>query len=134
MRCRDSVRMLTTAGITVFAMSRNVVAVSGPVSGALFIGGAATVCADDSGDRPSRDAMTSAAAADVIAIEQCVEPGVSSVGHQSLQTLTRLLSTSLWRPTSTPESRLRFCRGPVTIASRSPRNTLISVRTPKVSK
>jgi hypothetical protein len=32
--------MLTTAGDTVFAMSRNVVAVNGPVIGALFIGGA----------------------------------------------------------------------------------------------
>ena len=68
MRCRDSVRMFTTAGMTVLAMSRNVLAVSGPVSGALFIGGATIVCADDSGARPSRDAITRAAAADVIAM------------------------------------------------------------------
>jgi hypothetical protein len=38
------------------------------VSGALFMAGAATVCADDSGDSPSRDAITKAAAADVIAM------------------------------------------------------------------
>jgi hypothetical protein len=38
-------------------MSRNVDAVIGPFSGALFIGGAATVCALDAGDRSSRDAM-----------------------------------------------------------------------------
>jgi hypothetical protein len=36
--------------------------------GALFIGGAAMVCADDSGARPSREAITSAAAAEVIAM------------------------------------------------------------------
>ncbi len=60
--------MFTTAGETVFAMSRNVVAVSGPVSGALFIGGAATVCAADSGDSPSRDAITIPTASDAIAI------------------------------------------------------------------
>jgi hypothetical protein len=44
------------------------VAVTGPVSGALFMAGAATVCADDSGDSPRRDAMTRAAAAEVTAI------------------------------------------------------------------
>ena len=36
-RCRDSVRMLTTVGICVLAMFRNVVASIGPPSGALFI-------------------------------------------------------------------------------------------------
>ena len=60
--------MFTTAGITVFATSRKVLAVSGPVIGALFIGGATVVCAADSGARPSRDAITRAAAADVIAM------------------------------------------------------------------
>jgi hypothetical protein len=60
--------MFTTAGITVFATSRNVLAVSGPVRGALFIGGATAVCADDSGASPSREAMTSAAVAEVIAM------------------------------------------------------------------
>jgi hypothetical protein len=59
--------MFTTAGDTVFAMSRKVVAVSGPVIGALFIGGA-TVCAEDSGDKPRRDAITSPTASDAIAI------------------------------------------------------------------
>jgi hypothetical protein len=34
----------------------------------LFMAGAATVCADDSDDSPSRDAITRAAAADVIAM------------------------------------------------------------------
>jgi hypothetical protein len=42
--------------------------VTGPLGGVLFIAGAATVCADDSGDRPSLDAITKAAAADVIAM------------------------------------------------------------------
>jgi hypothetical protein len=60
--------MFTTAGLARFAMSRNVVAVTGPLSGVLFIAGAATVCADDSGDRPSLDAITKAAAADVTAM------------------------------------------------------------------
>jgi hypothetical protein len=50
------------------AISRNVVAVTGPLSGALFAAGAETVCADDSGESPSRDAITRAAAADVTAI------------------------------------------------------------------
>jgi hypothetical protein len=60
--------MLTTAGLARLAISRNVVAVTGPVSGVLFTAGAATVCADDSGESPSRDAITRAAAADVTAI------------------------------------------------------------------
>ena len=33
-----------------------------------------------------------------------------------------------------PNVSSAICRGPLTVASRSPRNTLISVRTPKVSK
>jgi hypothetical protein len=60
--------MFTTAGMTLLATSRNVLAVSGPVMGALFIGGATVVCADDSGASPRREAMTSAAAADVTAM------------------------------------------------------------------
>jgi hypothetical protein len=60
--------MLTTAGDTALAMSRKVFADSGPVSGALFMGGAATVCAADSGDMPRREAMTSPTASDAIAI------------------------------------------------------------------
>jgi hypothetical protein len=55
--------MFTTAGLACFAISRNVVAVTGPVSGVLFMAGAATVCADDSDDSPSRDAITKVAAA-----------------------------------------------------------------------
>jgi hypothetical protein len=59
--------MLTTAGLTALAMSRNVLDVTGPVSGELFIGGAG-VCAADSGARPSLEANTRAAAADVTAM------------------------------------------------------------------
>jgi hypothetical protein len=60
--------MFTTAGDTALAMSLNVLAVSGPVKGALFIGGAWMVCAPDSGDNPSRDAITSPTASDATAI------------------------------------------------------------------
>jgi len=67
-RWRDSVRMFTTAGVTECAMSRNVVAVSGPVMGVLFIGGAASVCATDSGERSSRDAITIPTASEATAI------------------------------------------------------------------
>ena len=58
--------MLTTAGDTTFAMSRKVVAVSGPAMGALFIGGA-TPCAAEEGDRPSREAITMPTAREAIA-------------------------------------------------------------------
>jgi len=60
--------MFTTAGVTAFATSRNVVAVIPPVIGALLNGGAAIVWADDSGDRSRRDAMTIPTASDAIAI------------------------------------------------------------------
>jgi hypothetical protein len=50
-RCRDSVRMLTTIGDCDFAMLRNVVASTGPASGALLVAGIANVCAEDTGDR-----------------------------------------------------------------------------------
>ena len=39
-------------------MLRKVVASTAPVSGALFMGGGTMVCAEDAGDRSSRDAMT----------------------------------------------------------------------------
>ena len=68
MRCRDSVRMLTTAGDDSLAMSRKVEAVSAPVSGALFIGGAATVCALVAGDRSSREATIIPTSTDISAI------------------------------------------------------------------
>jgi len=58
-RWRDSVRMLTTAGDTALAISRNVAAVSGPLSGALFMGGAAIVWAEVAELKSSRDEMTS---------------------------------------------------------------------------
>ncbi len=50
--------MLTTIGVAALAMLRKVDASSGPVSGALFIGGTAIVCAEDAGVRSSRDAIT----------------------------------------------------------------------------
>jgi hypothetical protein len=43
-------------------------AVSGPVSGALFIGGAATVCALDAGAMSSRDAMIMPTSTDISTI------------------------------------------------------------------
>ena len=50
--------MLTTVGICVFAMFRNVVASIGPASGELFIAGTETFCADEAGVRSSREAIT----------------------------------------------------------------------------
>ena len=52
--------MFTTAGDTVLAMFRKVLASTGPLSGALFIGGAATIvdCADEAGVNSSREAIT----------------------------------------------------------------------------
>ena len=63
-----SVRMLTTIGDCAFATLRNVCASSAPVTGALFIGGTARVCADDVGVRSSRDAITIPTASDETAI------------------------------------------------------------------
>jgi hypothetical protein len=60
--------MLTTAGETVLAMLRNVPASTAPPSGALFIAGAARVCAEDSGERPRRDAITIPTASDATEI------------------------------------------------------------------
>ena len=59
--------MFTTAGDTALAMFRNVVASTGPASGALFIGGATTVCADEAGDKSRRDAMTMPTASEATA-------------------------------------------------------------------
>ena len=50
--------MFTTIGVAILAMLRNVDASSGPVNGALFIGGTAMVCAEDAGVRSNRDAIT----------------------------------------------------------------------------
>jgi hypothetical protein len=57
--------MFTTDGDTFFATSRNVLALTVPVSGALFMGGAVTVWAVDAGDRPNRDASTMPTSNDV---------------------------------------------------------------------
>ena len=50
--------MLTTIGDCALATFLNVCASSGPVTGALFAGGTASVCADEVGERSSRDAIT----------------------------------------------------------------------------
>ena len=68
MRCRISVRMLTTIGDSAFATFLNVCASSAPVIGALFIAGIVSDCADDEGVRSRRDAMTSATANDSTAL------------------------------------------------------------------
>ena len=68
MRWRDSVRMLTTVGICVLAIFRNVVASIGPPSGVLFIAGIATICADEVGVRSRREAITIPTASDAIAM------------------------------------------------------------------
>ena len=48
-----------SGGDIALAMFRNVAASTGPLSGALFIGGAAAIgCADEAGVRSSRDAIT----------------------------------------------------------------------------
>ncbi len=57
--------MFTTDGDTFLATSRNVLALTVPVSGALFIGGAFTVCAVEAGDMPNRDASTMPTSSDV---------------------------------------------------------------------
>jgi hypothetical protein len=56
--------MFTTIGCCAFATLRNVWASSAPVTGALFMGGAVSVWADDAGVRSSRDAMTMPTARD----------------------------------------------------------------------
>ena len=60
--------MLTTIGDCALATFRNVCASSAPVSGALFIGGAVKVCAEDCDAMSRRDAITSATANDDTAI------------------------------------------------------------------
>jgi len=52
------------------AIVRNVVASTGPASGALFIGGTFIVCADDSEERSSREASTMPTASDATAIRR----------------------------------------------------------------
>ena len=59
--------MLTTIGDCAFAMFWNVVASTGPASGALLVAGIAIVCADDVCDMSSRDAMTMPTTSDAIA-------------------------------------------------------------------
>ena len=65
--------MLTTIGVAAFAMLRKVGASSGPVSGALFIGGTAIVCAEEAGVRSSRDAITIPTTSDATASSSGVE-------------------------------------------------------------
>jgi hypothetical protein len=67
-RWRDSVRMFTTVGVCAFAMSRKVEKLTAPVSGAWFAAGTAIVCADDSGDRSRREAITMPTASEATAM------------------------------------------------------------------
>ena len=60
--------MLTTIGDCALAMLRNVVASTGPLSGALLVAGIARVCADDVGERSSREAMTMPTTSEAMAI------------------------------------------------------------------
>jgi hypothetical protein len=62
------VRIFTTAGDASLAMSRKVEAEMGPVSGALFIGGAATVWALEVGAMSRRDAMIMPTSTDISTI------------------------------------------------------------------
>ena len=60
--------MLTTTGPWLLAMFRNVVASIGPLSGAEFAAGTATVWADELWGRPHCDAMTIPTAAEATAM------------------------------------------------------------------
>ncbi len=60
--------MLTTVGICAFAMFLKVVASTGPLGGALLLGGTLTVCAIECGDRSRREAITMPTATDASAI------------------------------------------------------------------
>jgi hypothetical protein len=61
--------MFTTIGDIAFATLRKVCASIAPAMGALFIGGTASVCADEGGARSSRDAMTIPTASEATAIK-----------------------------------------------------------------
>ena len=61
--------MLTTDGLTAFAILRKVDASTGPPSGALLLDGTFTAgCAIDTGDRSRRDASTMPTASEATAI------------------------------------------------------------------
>jgi len=60
--------MFTTAGAIDFAMLRNVVASIVPVTGALFVLGTDTVCADEDGVKSILDVITTVTAIEAIAI------------------------------------------------------------------
>jgi len=60
--------MLTTIGDWVLAMLRNVVASTGPLSGAVLVAGIAIVWADETGDRSRREAMTMPTTRDAMAM------------------------------------------------------------------
>jgi hypothetical protein len=67
-RAFDSVRMLTTAGETVLAIVRNVRASTGPEIGVELAAGTAIVCAEDSGDKSRREAITMPTASEATAM------------------------------------------------------------------
>ena len=89
--------MFTTIGLWAFAMSRNVVAVSWPVIGSLFIAGnadeltdlgAAEVCASELGTRSSLAVITAPTATDVTAIRAPENSVCLPVAIVSLHTCT----------------------------------------------
>ena len=144
-RARASVRMFTTVGVCALAMLRNVVASIGPLSGALFIAGTFTVCAEmPASDRAARRSPYRPRA-------KRSRRGRHKRAWSYAWTLRRSpLCPWLARPVSEldarpadagltdvygckPASRSPVWSGPVTRASRSPMNMLISVRTPKRS-
>ncbi len=120
--------MLTTAGETFLAMSRKVLALTVPVSGALFIGGAAVVWAIELGDNPKRDAITIPTRSDV---------STTGTRYRSAVFLLDISASQSTRSSGRYPGRhhtsvtIACWRGPVTIASRRSRYTLISDRTPK---
>ena len=61
--------MLTTIGDCVLAMFRNVVESIGTFSGVLLVAGIASVCADEVGERSSREAMTIPTTSEAMAIK-----------------------------------------------------------------
>ena len=67
-RCFDCVRMLTTNGEAALAMFLNVVASTGPASGALLADGTASDWASERGARSRREASTMPTASDATAI------------------------------------------------------------------
>jgi hypothetical protein len=60
--------MFTTVGVCALAISRKVPSVMAPLSGAWFAAGTGIVCAEDSGDRSRREAITMPTASEATAM------------------------------------------------------------------